>query len=139
MLQEASGFTDSLSPPSYLLIFLPLQHATQSHTLALTSHYDSLLSSNSHAAASSSLHASTALSSTLSHLGSLIRSALRDAQGEGESDDEEEDGLVTGQEDDEAEEEEEDEMIRDPFQEEGYRVGSPSGIGPSPKKKKSKR
>ena len=30
-------------------------------------------------------------------------------------------------------------MIRDPFQEEGYRVGSPSGIGPSPKKKKSKR
>lgn len=63
---------------------------------------------------------------------------MRDAQGEGESDDEEDDSHQPDQEE-EDEEEEEAAIIEDPFQDEGYRVGSPSGIGPSPIRSKSKR
>ncbi|PWN20566.1 hypothetical protein BCV69DRAFT_299048 [Microstroma glucosiphilum] len=64
--------------------FRIFSHATQSHTLKLTQHYEELLASNTYNAASASLHASTALSSTLAHLSTLVRSALREVEGEGE-------------------------------------------------------
>lgn len=60
---------------------------------------------------SSSLHASTSFSNTLAQLGGLVRLALREVEGEGVDSDDFKDS--------------------DPFEAEGYRVGSPSGIGPS--------
>lgn len=90
------------------------QHATQQHTLSLTSHYETLLANDSHQAESASLHASTSFSSSLAHLGGLVRLALREVEGEG----------VEPQDTDEGRD-------ADPFEAEGYRVGSPSGIGPS--------
>lgn len=66
------------------------QHATQTHTLRLTQYYDELLASTSHEAAANSLQSSTTLSSTLSHLGELVRAALYEVEGEGPGSDEDE-------------------------------------------------
>ncbi|PWN35816.1 uncharacterized protein FA14DRAFT_160812 [Meira miltonrushii] len=94
--------------------FRSFSHATQQHTLALTSHYETLLSNNAYEVANADLRANTAFSEHLSHLGSLVRLALRDFEGE-------------------ANEEHDDAQTHDvdPFEAEGYRVGSPSGAGPS--------
>lgn len=94
--------------------FRSFSHATQQHTLALTSHYETLLSNNAYEVANADLRANTAFSEHLSHLGSLVRLALRDFEGE-------------------ANEEQDDTQAHDvdPFEAEGYRVGSPSGSGPS--------
>lgn len=93
--------------------FRSFSHATQQHTLSLTSHYESLLANNAYEVANADLHANTAFSEHLTHLGSLVRLALRDIEGEGVDVDEDED------------------KDADPFEAEGYRVGSPSGVGPS--------
>jgi hypothetical protein len=68
-----------------------------------------------HQVESSALHASTSFSNTLAHLGGLVRLALREVEGEALDSDEEDDEVKDS----------------DPFEAEGYRVGSPSGIGPS--------
>lgn len=94
--------------------FRSFSHATQQHTLALTSHYETLLSNNAYEVANADLRANTAFSEHLSHLGSLVRLALRDFEGE------------TIEEQEEAQT-----YDVDPFEAEGYRVGSPSGAGPS--------
>ncbi|UZJ57424.1 hypothetical protein CBS101457_006744 [Exobasidium rhododendri] len=98
---------------SVMAKFRSFSHATQQHTLSLTSHYETLLASDAHRTESTALHESTSFSNTLAHLGGLVRLALREVEGEGVDSDEE------GGE-------------ADPFEAEGYRVGSPSGIGPSP-------
>lgn len=94
--------------------FRSFSHATQQHTLALTSHYETLLSNNAYEVANADLRANTAFSEHLSHLGSLVRLALRDFEGE------------SSQEQDQTQDHD-----VDPFEAEGYRVGSPSGAGPS--------
>lgn len=94
--------------------FRSFSHATQQHTLALTSHYETLLSNNAYEVANADLRANTAFSEHLSHLGSLVRLALRDFEGE------------TNEEQDDAQTHD-----VDPFEAEGYGVGSPSGSGPS--------
>ncbi|PWN25191.1 hypothetical protein BDZ90DRAFT_234391 [Jaminaea rosea] len=65
--------------------FRAFSHATQTHTLKLTQYYEDLLSSNTHDVAAVSLHAQTSLSQTLSNLGSLVRNALREVEGEAPS------------------------------------------------------
>jgi hypothetical protein len=72
------------------------------------------LANDTHQAESASLHASTSFSNTLAHLGGLVRLALREVEGEAIDSDDEDDIKNS-----------------DPFEAEGYRVGSPSGLGPS--------
>lgn len=109
----------SIRPRLFATLDLPFpllfyQHATQQHTLSLTSHYETLLANDANQSESTSLHASTSFSNTLAHLGGLVRLALREVEGEGIDSDDEDDVKDS-----------------DPFEAEGYRVGSPSGIGPS--------
>ncbi|CEH14313.1 Suppressor of IKBKE 1 [Ceraceosorus bombacis] len=62
--------------------FRSFSHATQSHTLQLTSHYESLLSQAEEDQSSRDLSESTAVSSRLSEMGSLVRLAMRTLDGE---------------------------------------------------------
>lgn len=57
-------------------------HATQSHVLNLTAHYERQLSAQSYHQAHDALYASTSSTATLEHLGTLVRRALRVAEGE---------------------------------------------------------
>ncbi|PWN51408.1 hypothetical protein IE53DRAFT_51431 [Violaceomyces palustris] len=104
--------------------FRSFSHSTQQHTLRLTSHYETLLANNTHNAAESSLQESTNVSCTLSHLGGLVRQALRSVGGEDTDDDlNDEEGLddrasFNGM------------GLVDPFEAEGYRVGEASGVDP---------
>ncbi|CAD6923479.1 unnamed protein product [Tilletia controversa] len=68
--------------------FRAFTHATQTHTLQMTSYYESLLSANAHAAAEAQLHASTSFNGKLTKLGDLVRTALRATDGEVEEYDE---------------------------------------------------
>ncbi|KDN45740.1 hypothetical protein K437DRAFT_224042, partial [Tilletiaria anomala UBC 951] len=67
---------------SVMVKFRNFSHSTQHHILELTQHYEGLLSTQSYNQASSSLRATTASSSTLTHLGDLVRRALRVIDGE---------------------------------------------------------
>lgn len=87
--------------------FRSFSHATQQHTLALTSHYETLLANNVYDVASADLSVNTAFSEHLTRLGSLVRQALREADGEASDDDDEND--------------------EDPLAAQRYRVGEPSG------------
>ncbi|PWN44594.1 hypothetical protein IE81DRAFT_286923, partial [Ceraceosorus guamensis] len=62
--------------------FRSFSHATQSHTLQLTSHYESLLAQAEEDQSSRDLSESTAVSSRLSEMGSLVRLAMRTLDGE---------------------------------------------------------
>lgn len=57
-------------------------HATQSHVLNLTAHYERQLSATSYNQAHDALTASTTSTATLEQLGTLVRRALRAAEGE---------------------------------------------------------
>ncbi|CAO1617705.1 unnamed protein product [Parajaminaea phylloscopi] len=70
--------------------FRSFSHATQTHTLRLTQHYEDLLASTSHETAVESLDSATMLSESLTHLGHLVRSALREIEGEGTTSDDDE-------------------------------------------------
>ena len=83
---------------------MTLQHSTQHHILELTQHYEGVLSSQSYQQASTSLHATTHTASTLTHLGDLVRRAIRAIDGEVD----EEDLEGTGEYDSEEEEDEDD-------------------------------
>lgn len=110
LLREYEGILETIMSK-----FRAFSHATQQHTLQLTSHYESILACNSYEAERTDLHTNTAFSEQLAHLGSLVRLALREVEGEAFDD---EDGSNEGNGPEDA---------RGPFDVEGYRVGSPSG------------
>lgn len=68
--------------------FRTFAHSSQVHALRLTQYYEDLIASRNHHEASSALQTSTAVTATLSHLGDLVRGALREVEGEGGAGDE---------------------------------------------------
>jgi hypothetical protein len=113
--------------------FRSFSHATQQHTLALTSHYETLLANNVYDVASAELSINTSFSEHLTKLGGLVRQALRETDGEAASD--------AGNDDDG------DEAARQglhtssiAYENEGYQVGKLSGgIGSNSQKHAGKR
>lgn len=132
LLREYEGILETI-----MAKFRSFSHATQQHTLALTQHYESLLANHAHDSERAELRANTALSEHLVHLGSLVRTALREIDGEalengfqvaGDDTDMEDDRSVGSDvQNDHVHHLRRKGMRPDPFEAEGYSVGSPSG------------